>query len=128
MRKINFQIELWLLMSAAMLLVLSSGCKRSQDAPPQPPPPPVVEVAAVIQKDVPIYSEWIGTLQGYVNAQIQPHVTGYLLRRHWTRPRRSLGGPGRSVAPPHSAGNGIVAGGRRTRFLKANSTTILKQS
>src|SRR5579875_3452685 len=83
MRKINFQIELWLLMSAAMLLVLSSGCKRSQDAPPQPPPPPVVEVAAVIQKDVPIYSEWIGTLQGYVNAQIQPQVTGYLIRQDY---------------------------------------------
>jgi membrane fusion protein (multidrug efflux system) len=40
-------------------------------------------VAPVIQKDVPIEGEWIGTLEGYVNAQIQPHVTGYLIRQDY---------------------------------------------
>ena len=40
-----------------------------------------VEVASVIQKDVPIFSEWVATLDGYVNAQIQPQVTGYIIRQ-----------------------------------------------
>ncbi len=38
-----------------------------------------MEVAPVRQQDVPIYREWVATLDGYVNAQIQPQVTGYLL-------------------------------------------------
>jgi len=40
-----------------------------------------VEVATVVQKDVPIYGEWVATLDGYVNAQIQPQVTGYIIRQ-----------------------------------------------
>ncbi|MGA9885632.1 MAG: efflux RND transporter periplasmic adaptor subunit [Candidatus Acidiferrales bacterium] len=40
-----------------------------------------MEVASVVQKDVPIYTEWVGTLDGYVNAQIQPQVTGYLIKQ-----------------------------------------------
>jgi membrane fusion protein (multidrug efflux system) len=49
----------------------------------QTPPPPLVEVAPVNQKDVPIYSEWIGTLTGQVNADIKAQVTGYLLRQNY---------------------------------------------
>src|SRR5579863_1127067 len=49
----------------------------------QTPPPPVVEVAPVNQKDVPIYSEWIGTLTGQVNADIKAQVTGYLLSQNY---------------------------------------------
>src|SRR6202007_2920745 len=44
---------------------------------------PAVEVTPVIQKDVPIQGEWLGTLEGYVNAQIQPHVTGYLIHQNY---------------------------------------------
>ena len=54
------------------------SCSKKQ-APP--PPPPAVEVATVIQKDVPISKEWIGSLDGYVNADIRPQVTGYVLRQ-----------------------------------------------
>src|SRR6266436_9383587 len=43
--------------------------------------PPDVEVAEVEQKDVALYSEWIGTLEGYVNADVRAQVTGYLLRQ-----------------------------------------------
>src|SRR6202007_2919970 len=39
--------------------------------------------APVIQKDVPVQGEWIGTLEGYVNAQIQPQVSGYLIRQDY---------------------------------------------
>src|SRR6266436_67859 len=45
--------------------------------------PPVVMVAEVEQRDVDLYSEWIGTLAGEVNANVQAQVTGYLLRRNY---------------------------------------------
>ena len=48
-----------------------------------PPPAPVVEVAPVIQKDVPIEGQWVGTPKGYVNAQIQPQVSGYLIHQDY---------------------------------------------
>jgi RND family efflux transporter MFP subunit len=43
--------------------------------------PPEVEVVQVEQKDIPIYGEWIGTLDGFVNADVRAQVTGYLLRQ-----------------------------------------------
>jgi RND family efflux transporter MFP subunit len=43
-----------------------------------------VEVVQVEQKDVPVYGEWIGTLDGMVNADIKAQVTGYLLAQHYT--------------------------------------------
>jgi membrane fusion protein (multidrug efflux system) len=46
-------------------------------------PPPEVEVAPVAQQDVPVYTECISTLDGFVNAQIQPQVTGYLLKQNY---------------------------------------------
>src|SRR5260370_9862018 len=45
--------------------------------------PPDVSVAQVEQKDVPIYGEWIGTLDGFVNADVRAQVTGYLLRQDY---------------------------------------------
>jgi membrane fusion protein, multidrug efflux system len=61
----------------AVLLVLA-GCGKSEQPEPRPPE---LEVVQVEQKDVPISKEWVGTLDGLVNAQIRPQVTGYLLRR-----------------------------------------------
>jgi RND family efflux transporter MFP subunit len=60
-------------------VVLVAGCGSPKAA--LPIPSPEVEVASVIEKDVPIYSEWVATLDGYVNAQIQPQVTGYVIRQ-----------------------------------------------
>ena len=45
--------------------------------------PPEVDVVEVVQKDVPMVSEWTATLDGYVNAQIQPRVAGYLIRQNY---------------------------------------------
>ncbi len=45
--------------------------------------PPDVEVVKVEQRDVPIYSEWIGTLDGMVDAVIKAQVTGYLLKQDY---------------------------------------------
>src|SRR4051812_48729775 len=63
---------------AIAIVLCSLGCKKSEQPPP---PPPDVEVVRVEQKDVPILKDWIGTLEGSVNAQIKPQVTGYLLRQ-----------------------------------------------
>jgi len=49
--------------------------------PPPPPPPPAVQVAEVMQSDVPIYREWVGTLDGLVNADIRPQVEGYVRKQ-----------------------------------------------
>src|SRR6266576_2881495 len=63
---------------ASVILLSSVGCGKSE--PPQARPPEV-EVVRVEQKDVPIWNEWVGTLEGFVNVQIKPQVTGYLLRQ-----------------------------------------------
>jgi RND family efflux transporter MFP subunit len=68
---------------SAVLLLNWLGCSNGKVRAAAPPPPPVVEVAPVIQKDVPLQGEWIGTLEGYVNAQIQPQVSGYLIRQDY---------------------------------------------
>jgi RND family efflux transporter MFP subunit len=46
-----------------------------------PPGTPDVEVVQVEQKDVPIYGEWIGTLDGYTNADVRAQVAGYLVKQ-----------------------------------------------
>ena len=63
---------------ASVILLSSLGCGKSEQ--PQAHPPEV-EVVQVEQKDVPIWNEWVGTLEGLVNAQIKPQVTGYLVRQ-----------------------------------------------
>ena len=63
----------------AVLLVLA-GCGKSEQSQARPPE---VEVVQVEQKDVPISKEWVGTLEGFVNAQIRPQITGYLLRQSY---------------------------------------------
>jgi RND family efflux transporter MFP subunit len=73
--------RLWRTIVIVAILFVSVSCSKSE--PPQARPPEV-EVAQVEQKDVPVYSEWIGTLDGSINAQIKAQVTGYLLRRNYT--------------------------------------------
>jgi membrane fusion protein (multidrug efflux system) len=62
---------------------LTTGCGRPAVSAAPPATPPTVEVAPVVQKDIPVEGQWVGTLQGYVNAQIQPQVTGYLVRQDY---------------------------------------------
>jgi len=66
---------------ALALALAAFGCQAKSSAPPPPPPPPAVIVTPVVQRDVPVYKEWIGTTEGNVNAEIRPKVDGYLLRR-----------------------------------------------
>jgi RND family efflux transporter MFP subunit len=74
---------LWRTRGCALLLAAAlffSGCAK-KEAPPAAPPE--VEITPVTQQDVPLYTECIATLDGYVNAQIQPQVTGYLTRQNY---------------------------------------------
>jgi membrane fusion protein (multidrug efflux system) len=63
----------------SMLIVLAAGCKKK----PALPPPPEVQVITLAPTNVPIFEEWIGTLDGFVNAQIHAQVTGYLLTQNY---------------------------------------------
>jgi RND family efflux transporter MFP subunit len=71
-----------LLMVLVIATAMAAGCQRHVVSA-SPPAPPVVEVTPAIQKDVPLNGEWVGSLEGYVNAQIQPHVNGYLIRKDY---------------------------------------------
>ena len=86
MRRISStRIFAWL--AGALLLAglaVSSGCSRTNAAGAQQMAPPVVEVVPVEQRDVPVYHEWIGTLDGMVNAAIKAEVTGYLQTQNYT--------------------------------------------
>ena len=66
-------------------LLTMIGCAKTKAA--GNPAPPEVEVAVVAQKDLPIVREWIGTLDGMVNAAIKAQVTGYLLTQNYAEGR-----------------------------------------
>ena len=66
--------------AAVAALLLAPACARKE----APPPAPVeVLVVPVVQKDVPVVGEWIGTLDGSTNADIRPKVEGYLLHQYY---------------------------------------------
>ncbi len=65
---------------ASLALLLTAACEKHQ-APP--PATPVVQVVQVAQRDVPIYLEWVGAMDGNVNAVIRPQVTGYLIKQNY---------------------------------------------
>lgn len=88
-RQLPWWVSLW------AVLLLTTGCDEKNSGPPTktptanpaavtaPPPPPAVTVSRVSQRDVPVYQEWVGSLDGMVNAQIRAQVTGYLVRRNY---------------------------------------------
>jgi len=71
------------IMIAAMslpLLGVINGCRKNE---PPPPAPPEVQVITVEPRDVPVYREWVGTLEAEVNATIIAQISGYLLERDY---------------------------------------------
>ncbi len=70
-----------LLAASLACALLLTGCTSGASAPS--PPAPTVQVVSVVQQDTPIYSEWVATLDGYVNAQIQPRVAGYVIKQNY---------------------------------------------
>jgi RND family efflux transporter MFP subunit len=69
---------------AVMIALAAVDCKTAFTGPSSAPlRVPEVVVANVVQKDVPIYGEWVGTTKGYFDAKILPKVTGYLLKQDY---------------------------------------------
>ena len=67
--------------SAALAITLVGGCKHSEPAAAAGAMP--VDVVTARQSNVAVSNDWVGTLDGFVNAQIQPQVTGYLIRQNY---------------------------------------------
>ena len=60
--------------------LMLGGCEKKAEPTMGPP---AVSVATVVQKDVPIVSDWVATMDGFTNAQIQPQVSGYLIKQNY---------------------------------------------
>lgn len=74
-KPLRFALALW---AATSWL---HGCETKQQAAPAAP---AVEFIQVVQKDVPLSKEWVGTLDGFVNAQIRAQVKGLLIKQNYT--------------------------------------------
>ncbi len=72
-----------LLLLAVGLGALAGCAKREPAAPAGPPGPLPVTVVQVQPTDVPLTGEWVGTLDGYVDAQIQSQASGYLIKQDY---------------------------------------------
>jgi len=81
--KSKSSLETWSLLACVVLMVFATQGCGTKSVSAAAPPPPSVQVAPVLQQDIPIYHEWISTLDGYVNAVIQPQVSGYLIRQDY---------------------------------------------
>ena len=68
--------------AVATFSLAAMSCKRAV-APSAVPPIPAVTVVTVVPKDVPIHKESVGTMVGFVNADILPKVSGYLLKQDY---------------------------------------------
>ncbi|MGD1085297.1 MAG: efflux RND transporter periplasmic adaptor subunit [Verrucomicrobiota bacterium] len=67
---------------AVTLLAAAAGCDKAPP-PASAPPPSEVEVITVVATNVPVYEEWIGSLDGSTNAQIRAQVSGYLVAQKY---------------------------------------------
>jgi RND family efflux transporter MFP subunit len=73
----------WFIASTVLVVapaVLMAGCAQKTPAAMSPP---TVSVVTVTQKDIPISGDWVATLDGFTTAQIQPEVTGYLIKQNY---------------------------------------------
>ena len=73
-------LEAFLMAAVCLSACLVSGCGEPKATGPTAP---TVEVANVVQKDVPIVREWVGATDGLVNAKINAQVQGYLIKQNY---------------------------------------------
>src|SRR5215813_2904130 len=74
--------RLTLSLCLSLQLLFLGACSSEKEKPA--PPPPGVTITPVVQKNVPIYQEWVGTMTGNIDADIRPKVEGFLLQRVYT--------------------------------------------
>lgn len=80
-RRFTFSSRAGILLGGLTMVAIAIGGCGKPEAPQMPPPE--VLVAPVAQRNVPVYSDWVGTIEGYVNAEIRPKVQGYLLTQNY---------------------------------------------
>ena len=78
----GFSVAGWALLGAFFAATLAGCGERSGAA--QPPPPAVVKVEPVVERDVPVSVEYVGSLVGYITAQIRARVGGHLMSQNYT--------------------------------------------
>ena len=78
----SYRGAIFLILCFTLTALAGCGTKGASAAAPAAGPMPV-SVVRVLQQDVPLTGDWVGTLDGYVNAQIQPQVSGYLIRQDY---------------------------------------------
>lgn len=76
-------MRIFLVLPIAAMFLIATACNHTTQAAAAPKPLEVL-VADVQQQDVPLYREWIGTLDGFVNAEIKAQVSGYLVKQEYT--------------------------------------------
>ena len=67
---------------AVVAVLVAIGCSR-QAPPPSAPPPAEVRAMAVIQRDAPIYQEYVGEVRGIQEVELRARVTGILQQVHF---------------------------------------------
>jgi RND family efflux transporter MFP subunit len=77
------KFEIWPVVVLISAVLITASCTKSVESAGLQRPPDV-EVVAVEQKDIPVYREWIGTVDGMVNAAIRAQVSGYLLTQNYS--------------------------------------------
>ncbi len=82
---VSFLLKSTALLAAVFLLCgsgfLLPGCKKAQTK--ETPALPIVEVVKVLRRDIPVYSEWTASIDGFVNATIRAQVQGYLISQDY---------------------------------------------
>jgi membrane fusion protein (multidrug efflux system) len=82
-QKVQWAASATLLLATGGMVGLLAGCGEKKAGPAGPPPAMPVTVVQVEPTDVPLTGEWVGTLDGYVNAQIEPQASGYLIKQDY---------------------------------------------
>lgn len=82
-RVVKYQWLFVFLLVSGVLWTSGCGSSPASAANDSAPPPPEVEITTVAEEPIEIFSEWVATLDGSVNAQIQPQVTGYVVRQNY---------------------------------------------
>jgi membrane fusion protein (multidrug efflux system) len=73
-----------LLFALLLGVIATAGAGCGDSRPAAPAPIPIVKVEPVVERDVPISVEYVGTLVGYINAQIRARVAGHLMSQNYT--------------------------------------------
>ncbi len=81
-RAVELRVGLFLAVLAVVMFA-GASCTRVKPQSANSAPPVAVGVVKALQMDVPVRAEWVAPLEGYVNAQIQPQVSGYLISQEY---------------------------------------------